>query len=173
MSRSEPARETPPGPRGAKTAVGLAANRRPPPQSRSEGRLLPGFPGDAPQATAHTLQYFTLSSALAPTVGGATYILFGWQGIACLGAGLKFLQLVVLVTDSTVQGQVVHICSLAAMASWHPNVGRLTYYLVSEGRSPATWWTGLQVLTHPHSEHWKAGLDSSTCQSITAFRSTI
>ncbi|CAK9066494.1 Uncharacterized protein SCF082_LOCUS33838 [Durusdinium trenchii] len=64
----------------------------------------------AQQATAHTLQYFTLSSALAPTVGGATYILFGWQGIACLGAGLKFLQLVVLVTDSTVQGQVVHIC---------------------------------------------------------------
>ena len=61
------------------------------------------------QASAHTLQYFTLAAALAPTVGGSIYLLFGWQGIAFLGAGAKLLQLLVLVTDETVQGQVVYI----------------------------------------------------------------
>ena len=63
----------------------------------------------AQQASAHTLQAFTLSMALAPTVGGSIYLLFGWQGIAWLGAGAKLVQLLVLVADQTVQRQVVCI----------------------------------------------------------------
>ena len=63
----------------------------------------------AQQASAHTLQAFTLSMALAPTVGGSIYLLFGWKGIAWLGAGAKLVQLIVLVSDETVQRQLVCI----------------------------------------------------------------